>query len=194
MDTVYDKLREYGEILETPYFFIELADKLARLYSEYFTEEKILNLFNSSFFLSSSRLPLDKFSSEEKKYLIYKEKIKVEVMNANFEINLQNQVENLKIKDCLISNLQQELPQVLNLLQSLNIKIEDLSFNEDLFRLSLSSLIYQFAYIRLKEQVHTTIDSVRTGMFKNAYYNIIELKLLKYFPHNLLAEKANLHV
>ena len=95
MDIIYEKLREYGEILETPYFFINLADKLANVYCSYFTEEKIQELFNSSFFLESSKIPLEKFDPEEIKYLVYKEKIKIELNGANLEVNLQNQVEKL---------------------------------------------------------------------------------------------------
>ena len=183
MDIIYEKLREYGELLETSDFFINLADKLATTYYEYFTEEKIQELFNSSFYLNSSKIPLGKFDLEERKYLVYKEKIKIELNGADFEVNLQNQVEKLNIHGCAIDDPVQDLPQVLSILQSLNIKIEEMSWNEDLSRLYLSSLIYQYAYLQLKENVKTSIDSIRTGMFKNAYYNIIELKLLKYFPN-----------
>ena len=194
LEEIIERLKEYGEMLETPGFFIILANKLAKSYHEYFTEEKIQELFNSTFFLEASRLPLEKFDPNERKYLIYPEKIKIELNDASFEVNLQNQVEKLNISGCSINDHMQELPQVLSLLRNLNIKIEEAAWNEELFNINLTSLIYQYAFLNLKENVKTTIDSVQAGMFKNAYYNIIELKLLKYFPNiQFSAENVKLH-
>lgn len=185
LEDLYLELKEYGNRLEEENYFILLSMKLANAYYNYFNHDKIDELFSEGVFLESTKLDLNLFFQDEKElsYLKYPEKLMVNLgLNSYMIINLENQVEELWVKNRKINKNKMELQEILSTLKQLKLPINDSNFHQVLENIHLSSLIYQYAYLLIKAKINSQLDFARAGMFKNAYYHIIELKLPNYFP------------
>lgn len=158
-----------------------LAEKLAKEYINYFSSLKIKKLkYNKLDTFKTTRLDIishKSFSEEEKEILKFQDKHRFTInRNSYMIINLKGYI--IKF---IWNNKELIYDHVLTLQELLsNSEIQNsIKINKELINhyhesLYLKSLIYAYAYNILIASAKNDIDYARAGMFKNAYFDIIE--------------------
>lgn len=172
-------LEFYGSELETTEYFTNLGSTLAKVYYDFFSKERIENLYSEMFSLNITKLNLASYfsTSDNLIYLEFDETIKFEV-NENMYILFTL---NGQVKEFVINGEKQHIVNldILHAIQILEFKKTLIDYSKlikELQKLVLTSYIYSYAYSELEKIKIDKMDTFRAGMFKNAYFNIIALK------------------
>lgn len=178
------ELIEYGLLKGNKDFYLKIAQTLAKTYYNYFSAELIDKILKMRPLLEETMLPLDKFVFNVSyiDYLKYSELIRFKMLPDSYIIfNLKGQVKEFVINNSKIYINDIDIIQALQISQEKELSINYSKFYNYMQKMKLISLIYNYAYLILKECAKTELDFARAGMFKNAYYNIIELNEQEWF-------------
>lgn len=184
MKEVYkEKLLEYGIKQGINDFYVELATKLAEQYCQYFCIQKFQYIFYGIINTNEkTRLPyykLKTFTPEEVDYLYFEDTeifyIKPSLYSY-IRINLKNEVLNLVIdnKEVFLKKVF-TLEEIILYLKKQNKYIDSEEIENYQEKLYLKSLIYNYAYCIIEENSTLDEEYARAGMFKNAYYDIMNI-------------------
>lgn len=171
-------LEAYGIKKEEKEYFLNLSMHLANCYYNFFNNQKIDELYKNGISLEATKLNLEECFPNEKdrNYLEYNKVMQIPLNSKSFiTCDYTGQVQDFVI------NGQKMLLGSLNILEALNIAmqysvIKDKNIINQIFEIfELISSIYYFAFLILIHKQKNIMDKVRTGMFQNAYFNLINL-------------------
>lgn len=164
-------------------YFLELGNHLADTYESYFTDTQIEKLYNPTLSLEATKLYLPRyfFDPKDLAYLQFSELQKL-IINENTYIifDLKGQVKEFVIEKEMQHALNLNLLNALQILELRSIPINLNELAKEMQKLIVTSLVYNYAFQKLKENSKDKLDIMRAGMFKNAYYNIIGLNSQEY--------------
>lgn len=178
-EAIEKALLEKSSILNTN--LLSLAKRIASTYIKHFTKVRIEQLdFSKIDTKKATRLNLNyqlDFNKGEKELLSFSEEIKIQINEESFFV--------VDLKGYVIKFVWNNEEMLFHHIQNINdflTNMEDQMDVEEIKRylkkqeeeLYIKSLIYKYAYILLEEQAKSNIDYARAGMFKNAYFDIIE--------------------
>lgn len=171
-----------------------LGLKLANAYRANFKEEVINHLYSKPVCLDETKIDITKFfDKEDWQYLDYKEKIKWMIDENTFVIfNLKGEISEYIIdnkKDtCSNFTIMQIIPVLVH--KGKNIDLNHLI--KKIRELYITSYIYNIAFQELCRTLNTSYPIVIAGMFRNAYFNILEFKNYNYVQEFLLENRQSL--
>ena len=171
-----------------------LGLKLANAYRVNFKEEVINHLYSKPVCLDETKIDITKFfDKEDWQYLDYKEKIKWMIDENTFIIfNLKGEISEYIIdnkKDtCSNFTIMQIIPVLVH--KGKNIDLNHLI--KKIRELYITSYIYNVAFQELCHTLNTSYPIVIAGMFRNAYFNILEFKNYNYVQEFLLENRQSL--
>ena len=121
------------------------------------------------------------FDPKDVAYLQFSELQKL-IINENTYIifDLKGQVKEFVIEKEMQHALNLNLLNALQILELRSIPINLNELAKEMQKLIVTSLVYNYAFQKLKENSKDKLDIMRAGMFKNAYYNIIGLNSQEY--------------
>lgn len=173
-DELLNKLHEYGvKKYNNENYYLDIASYFAKKYVEYFDEAKIVSTLDSQSMLEASKLPVVNYNGisslilDNKKVFYYEDK-------PCFEIDMKLNVLSYWVNDEKYQfNI---ITSALDYINSLNDEKRFCLLGEfDKLQEELLLLKYAYNYVLylLEEMIVTKIDSVRVGLFKNAYFDIL---------------------
>ena len=171
-----------GMELETADFFVNLASNLAKMYYNFFSNERIESLYSNLLSLENTKLSLDEILNfPNHVYLLFDEIIRFDISDNTYILFALNG----EVKEFVVHGENQHtanvsILQAMQILECKNIILDYSNLRERLQQLVLTSHIYSYAYHELEKIKTEKMDIIRAGMFKNAYYNIIALKEQNY--------------
>lgn len=182
-EDIENKLIALGTDAGDPNYFLNIANLLANLYDKNFSNSKLKKIFHSSnnrensikdmrLDLTSLNLPLN-----SERYLEFPEKFTLKFDDSSYIIiNLKGLVEEFIIDGHpTYFRHQLNISEAYELLDTGSYNYDKNSYFEFLYSLYTTSLIYKYAYLTLESQARDKNSYTKAGMFKNAYFDIIEL-------------------
>lgn len=196
--TIKEKIEKDRTLKRDVDYYLNVALVLAKTYYNYFTLELINDFFNNINSISTknaTKLPLDKFVFKESyiNYLEYSELITLKGKTFLIKFNLKGQVQEFYINNISVISNNIDILDALQILTEKNLSINYEKIYNYFHELYIISLIYNYAYETLKNKAKSETDYIRAGMFKNAYYNIIDL-INQNWLKNLMNLNAELSV
>ena len=171
-------LESYGEKLEEKDYFVNLSIHLANCYYKFFNNKKIDELYKEGISLSKTKLDILAFFPNEKdqNYLRQDEIIELILAdNSHIVCDSTGQVHEFIIRSHPMRINDLNVLEALNIAEQYQVIKEKNIINQIMEKLELLSAIYHFALILLNLKQKSKMDIVRTGMFHNAYFHIINL-------------------
>lgn len=170
-----ENLRKLGLLMNNENYYIDLGKRVAASYQKEFTASIInhMECIHGST-IHNTRLNIQNFPIFDQKFLTFHDEYKLYLnQNSYVIVNLKGEVVELVInhKQVLLSKVLyfEDLNDYLK--NKIKVTIHQ-DFRWDLF---IPSLIYQYAYLLLEKNAIQDIDYARAGMFKNAYFDILEI-------------------
>ncbi len=171
------KLQEYGSKKHNDEnYYLEVATDFAKKYIEFFSEKKLTSLANFNAFISFSRLSNNDFKVDKDVSELFFDdrKIFYYIGKPCLEIDLKMQVLNYWVDDekYHFNILIDLLEYIISLNDEMKKEImEELEeFQEYLLFLNY---FYNCVLFLLEEMAVTKVDIARIGLFKNAYFDIL---------------------
>ena len=177
-------LKEYGiKDFSNKDYYIKLALKFTDSYLKFFTEQTILNILDFSSVIEFSRLPFNKTFSKDEINSISFQDITTFYLDGkpSFEMDSKKNVINIwrKGEKVRLNSVVDVLSYINSLYEkdcnSLMLKLEEYQKH----RIFLSNF-YQYVLCLLEEKAVSDIDSARIGLFKNAYFDILNYVLFEF--------------
>lgn len=171
-------LETYGEKLEEKDYFVNLSMHLANCYYEFFNNKKIDELYKEGISLSKTKLDIPTFFPNEKDRNYLRQDEIIELIlddNSHIVCDSTGQVHEFIIRAHPMRINDLNVLEALNIAAQYQVVREKNIINQIIEKLELLSAIYHFALILLNLRQKNKMDIVRTGMFHNAYFHIINL-------------------
>lgn len=171
------KLQEYGSKKHNDEnYYLEVAKDFANKYVEVFNEKKLISLANFNDFISFSRLSNNRFKVDKDISELFFDDRKIFYYDDKpcLEINLKMQALNYWEND--EKHRFNILTDLLEHISSLDVEMkkavmEELGeFQEHLLFLNY---FYNYVLFLLEKMAITKVDIARIGLFKNAYFDIL---------------------
>lgn len=171
------KLQEYGSKKHNDEnYYLEFATDFAKKYIEIFNEEKLTSLANLNAFISFSRLSNNDFKVDKDVSELFFDDRKIFYYEGNpcLEINLKMQTLNYWTNgEKYRFNVLTDLLEHINSLDNEAKKAVMGELDEFQEHLSFLNCFYSYVLSLLEEAALTKVDIARIGLFKNAYFDIL---------------------
>ena len=183
LEEIENKLVILGTEINNSNYFLHLAEILVNYYKNIFSKSKVKKILLNSGCRESSLddmrvnltdLPL---SISDKKYLEFAESFRINLDEKSYIIiDLKGLVKQAVFggeNEYFAVSL--SVLELYELLGALSYDFNRNGYFEFLKSLEVTSLIYRYAYLSLENESSEKIEITRAGMFRNAYFDIIEL-------------------
>lgn len=179
-------LLDYGAKYESEEYFINLATDLANLYIKEFSNKKIQNTFKSVT-LEATKVDITKLNDPKKIFYLNVSNDNVVFLASDISITFNLKMEVLKtvINNEIAQLANTSFLEVLSYLKDTELEIDLNALQEKITLLNLQSLIYSYTFGLLQVKSRKKRTLARAGMFRNAYFEIIEFrtKFADLMPH-----------
>lgn len=179
-------LLDYGAKYESEEYFINLATDLANLYIKEFSNKKIQNMFKSVT-LEATKVDITKLNDPKKIFYLNVSNDNVVFLASDISITFNLKMEVLKtvINNEIAQLANTSFLEVLSYLRDTELEIDLNALQEKITLLNLQSLIYSYTFGLLQVKSRKKRTLARAGMFRNAYFEIIEFrtKFADLMPH-----------
>lgn len=180
-EEIENQLLEIEQDRNFDFSLIKLVNKMTLVYDLSFPRKKLDELVFKGNDTKKATRPnyseFNIFTKEELELLNFEDKKRFNINdNSYFIIDLKGYVKEVVLNNrkqyfFRVITLDEMLDYIENKIGQFNRKIID-NYKENLY---LKSLLYKYAYILLEEDIKDSTDMTLVGMFKNAYFDIIEL-------------------
>lgn len=179
-------LLDYGAKYESEEYFINLATDLANLYIKEFSNKKIQNTFKSVT-LEATKVDITKLNDPKKIFYLNVSNDNVVFLASDISITFNLKMEVLKtiINNEIAQLANTSFLEALSYLKDTELEIDLNALQEKITLLNLQSLIYSYTFGLLQVKSRKKRTLARAGMFRNAYFEIIEFrtKFADLMPH-----------
>lgn len=179
-------LLDYGAKYESEEYFINLATDLANLYIKEFSNKKIQNMFKSVT-LEATKVDITKLNDPKKIFYLNVSNDNVVFLASDISITFNLKMEVLKtvINNEIAPIANTSFLEALSYLKDTELEIDLNALQEKITLLNLQSLIYSYTFGLLQVKSRKKRTLARAGMFRNAYFEIIEFrtKFADLMPH-----------
>lgn len=179
-------LLDYGAKYESEEYFINLATDLANLYIKEFSNKKIQNTFKSVT-LEATKVDITKLNDPKKIFYLNVSNDNVVFLASDISITFNLKMEVLKtvINNEIAPIANTSFLEALSYLKDTELEIDLNALQEKITLLNLQSLIYSYTFGLLQVKSRKKRTLARAGMFRNAYFEIIEFrtKFADLIPH-----------
>ncbi len=179
-------LLDYGAKYESEEYFINLATDLANLYIKEFSNKKIQNTFKSVT-LEATKVDITKLNDPKKIFYLNVSNDNVVFLASDISITFNLKMEVLKtvINNEIAPIANTSFLEALSYLKDTELEIDLNALQEKITLLNLQSLIYSYTFGLLQVKSRKKRTLARAGMFRNAYFEIIEFrtKFADLMPH-----------
>lgn len=179
-------LLDYGAKYESEEYFINLATDLANLYIKEFSNKKIQNTFKSVT-LEATKVDITKLNDPKKIFYLNVSNDNVVFLASDISITFNLKMEVLKtiINNEIAPIANTSFLDALSYLKDTELEIDLNALQEKITLLNLQSLIYSYTFGLLQVKSRKKRTLARAGMFRNAYFEIIEFrtKFADLMPH-----------
>ncbi len=179
-------LLDYGAKYESEEYFINLATDLANLYIKEFSNKKIQNMFKSVT-LEATKVDITKLNDPKKIFYLNVSNDNVVFLASDISITFNLKMEVLKtvINNEIAQLANTSFLEALSYLKDTELEIDLNALQEKITLLNLQSLIYSYTFGLLQVKSRKKRTLARAGMFRNAYFEIIEFrtKFADLMPH-----------
>ncbi len=179
-------LLDYGAKYESEEYFINLATDLANLYIKEFSNKKIQNTFKSVT-LEATKVDITKLNDPKKIFYLNVSNDNVVFLASDISITFNLKMEVLKtvINNEIAPIANTSFLEALSYLKDTELEIDLNTLQEKITLLNLQSLIYSYTFGLLQVKSRKKRTLARAGMFRNAYFEIIEFrtKFADLMPH-----------
>jgi len=181
LEEIENELIKLGTDINNPDCFLKLANTLANYYDNSFPNKKLKSLFQSSNSSDDSiknmRVDLANLPLSNKEHLEFSDKFILKLDDSSYiVINLKGITEEVVLNgERIYFNHQLNVSEIYELLDAVPYTYDKNSYFDFLYSLYITSLIYKYAYFILESKATDKNGYTKAGMFKNAYFDIIEL-------------------
>lgn len=181
LEEIENELIKLGTDINNPDFFLKLANTLANYYDNSFPNKKLKSLFQSSNSSDDSiknmRVDLANLPLSNKEHLEFSDKFILKLDDSSYVvINLKGITEEVVLNgERIYFNHQLNVSEIYELLDAVPYTYDKNSYFDFLYSLYITSLIYKYSYFILESKATDKNGYTKAGMFKNAYFDIIEL-------------------
>jgi len=181
LEEIENELIKLGTDINNSDCFLKLANTLANYYDNSFPNKKLKSLFQSSNSSDDSiknmRVDLANLPLSNKEHLEFSDKFILKLDDSSYiVINLKGITEEVVLNgERVYFNHRLNVSEIYELLDAVPYTYDKNSYFDFLYSLYITSLIYKYAYFILESKATDKNGYTKAGMFKNAYFDIIEL-------------------